>query len=120
MKVSFEYVIDGINRYLDREIYAGLNDLQEFVARVLVGRVNQNADSIKHSMMSNGFMKTLGLVDSDGMVDIDRLLQDIRREIERQGCVQLEIPMIGKLTFRPEDVDVLRNDITGGILHENY
>ena len=120
MRVSFEHTVDGINRYLDREIYGGLNGLQEFVARVVVGRVNQNAEIIKQSMMNNGFIKTLGFVDSDGMVDIDRLLQDVRREIERQGSVQLEIPMIGKLTFRPEDVDVLRNDIMGGMSHENY
>ena len=120
MKVSFEYVIDGINRYLDREIYSGLNGLQEFIARVIVGRVNQNIEIIKQSMISNGFIKTLGFVDSNGMVEIDQLLQDVRREIERQGNVKLEIPMIGKLTFKPEDVDVIRNDIMGGIINENY
>ena len=47
MRVSFEHTVDGINRYLDREIYGGLNGLQEFVARVVVGRVNQNAEIIK-------------------------------------------------------------------------
>lgn len=120
MKVSFEHVLDGINRYLDREIYSGLNGLQEFAARIVIGRVNQNADVIKHSIMSNGFIKTLGFIDSDGMIDVGRLLQDVRREIERQGSIQFEVPMIGKLTFRPEDVDTLQNDIAGGMTHESY
>ena len=45
------------------------------------------------------------------MVDVDQLLHDIRREIERQGSIQFEIPMIGKLTFKVEDVDILYNKI---------
>ena len=120
MKVSFEKVVDGINRYIDREIYKGLNNLQEFFARVVVGRVNQNAEVIKANMMNNGFIKTMGFIDSEGMVDVDRLLYDIRSEIERQGKIEFEIPMIGKLTFRPEDVDVLKNEVLRGQSHENY
>lgn len=112
MKVKFENVVDGINRYIDKEIYANLNSMQEFVARLFVGRINQNAEAIKAVLMNNGFAKTLNLVDSEGMVDVDMLLHDIKREIERQGSIQFEIPMIGKLTFKAEDVDVLYNKIT--------
>lgn len=111
MKVKFETVVDGINRYIDKEIYINLNDVQEFVARVVVGRMNSNSEHIKNSLMSNGFAKTLGIVDSDGMVDVDMILEDIRREIDRQGSLQVNIPMIGKLTFHPDDVDVLRSEI---------
>lgn len=111
MKVKFETVVDGINRYIDREIYKNLNGLQEFVARLVVGRVNDNADNIKNVLMNNGIAKTLCIIDSDGMVDVDMLLTDIRREIERQGSLQVDIPMIGKLTFHADDVDVLHNEI---------
>lgn len=111
MKVRFETVVDGINRYIDKEIYKNLNGLQEFVARLVVGRVNDNAESIKNVLMNNGLAKTLCIVDSDGMVDVDVLLADIRREIERQGSLQVDIPMIGKLTFHTADVDMLRDEI---------
>ena len=114
MKTSFENVLDGINRYIDREIYSNLSDVQELVARVVMGRINQNSEAIKQSLMSNGFVKTLCIIDSDGMVDVERLLQDVRREMERQGSVQVEVPMIGKLTFKPEDADVLREEIMRG------
>lgn len=113
MKVKFETVVDGINRYLDREIYKNLNDLQEFVARLAVGRINQNTEAIKVALMNNGFAKTLCLVDSDGMVEIDALLHEVRKEVERKGHIQVEIPMIGKITFCPADVDVLREHIYG-------
>ena len=111
MKVKFETVVDGINRYIDREIYKNLNGLQQFVARLVVGRVNDNAESIKNVLMNNGIAKTLCIIDSDGMVDVDLLLADIRREIERQGSLQVDIPMIGKLTFHADDVDALHNEI---------
>lgn len=114
MKVSFEKVIDGINRYIDKEIYGNLNDLQEMIARLAVGRINQNSENIKKYLMENGFCKTLCLVDADGMVDIDKILQDVRTEIERKDSIQVQIPFIGKMTFHAHDVDVLRNEITGG------
>ena len=114
MKVSFEKVFDGINRYIDKEIYRNLNDLQEMLARLAVGRINQNAENIKKYLMENGFCKTLCLVDTDGMVDIDKILEDVRTEIERKDSIQIEIPLIGKLTFHSDDVDVLRNEIHGG------
>ena len=113
MKVKFETVIDGLNRYRDMEIYKNLNDLQEFVARLAVGRINQNTEAIKVALMNNGFAKTLCLVDSEGMVEIDALLHEVRKEVERKGHIQVEIPMIGKITFCPSDVDVLREHIYG-------
>lgn len=113
MKVKFEVVIDGINRYLDKEIYGNLNDLQEFLARLAVGRINQNSELIKNALINNGLARTLCIVDSEGMVDVDSLCHDIKKEIDRKGSIQVDIPMIGKITFRSEDVDVLRDMING-------
>lgn len=113
MKVKFERVMDGINRYIDSEIYANLNDLQEMLARIVVGRINSSSDNIKTMLMSNGFLKTLAIIDSDGMVDVDRLMQDIRKVIERKGSIEFNVPMIGKMKFTPSDVDVLHNMIVG-------
>lgn len=120
MRIKFENVIDGINRYIDKEIYCNLNGVQEIMARFVVGRINQNAENLKSTFMNNGFLRTLCIVDSDGMVDAEQLLMDIRREIERKGILELEIPLIGKLRFTPEDVDVLKNEIQRGQGYENY
>ena len=114
MKVKFETVVDGVNRYIDKEIYSGLNDAQEFLARLAVGRINQNAEGIKQFLMNNGVMRTMGIVDSEGMVDLDQLLGDVKREIERKEALKISVPMIGTLTFKPADVDVLYDMITRG------
>lgn len=111
MKVKFENVVDGINRYINKEIYKNLNGAQEFVARLVAGRMLNNSEHIKDVLMNNGFAKTLCIIDDEGMVDVEMLLTDIRSEIARQGSLQLDIPLIGKLTFHPDDVDVLHNEI---------
>lgn len=109
MKVKFEKVVDGINRFIDKEIYSNLNDAQEIMVRLVVGRLNSNTESIKSMLMTNGFAKTLCLVDSEGNVEIDQLLQEIRREIERKGTLEFSIPLIGRIKFTASDVDVLKD-----------
>ena len=114
MKVEFEKVIDGINKYIDKEICSGLNELQDIAVRFTIGRLNESADNFKQFLMSNGFVKTLCIIDDEGMVDIDRLLRDIKKEIDRKGSLSVKIPLIGKLTFTAPDVDVLHDLIIEG------
>lgn len=109
--MPFEKVVDGIIRYLDREIFANMNNWQELIARIVVGRISENADAVKEYLTKNGFVRTLNVVDRDGNVDVEAILRDIKREIERKGVLQVEVPLVGKLTFTPADVDVLRDDI---------
>lgn len=111
MKATFENVILGINKYIDQEICANLNDLQDFAARLVIGRLNDNSDKLKQYLMNNGFVKTLCVIDSEGMVDVDRLLQDVKKQIERKNSLPVQIPLIGKITFHSSDVDVLYNMI---------
>lgn len=47
MKVKFEAVLDGAAKYMDREIYPGMNDWQEVIARVTVGQIFENRAAVK-------------------------------------------------------------------------
>ena len=114
MAYKFERVVDGIVKYIDNEIYPGMNDLQELVARLAVARIVNNEESIKKALENNGVIRTFGIIDGEGMVDIDSLMKDIKKEMERKGSLVVSIPMFGKLTFKPSDVDVLYKYITGG------
>lgn len=119
MMYEFNRVIDGISRYIDAEIYSGMNDLQEFAARVLIGRFLINSDNVKNSLVNNGFIRTFGIINEEGMVDVVTLAKDIKREIARKGKISVSIPMFGTMNFVPEDVDTLFRNITGEEL-QNY
>ena len=53
------------------------------------------------------------------MVDVEGLCGDIKRELSRKGKVALSVPMFGKLTFTPSDVDKLHNIIKGDGINED-
>lgn len=113
MKYEFEKVMDGLLKYIDDYIYSSLNELQEFAARVMIGRLVNNKADLKEMLMNNGFIKTFGVIDEDGMIDVESIAEDIKREIERSEKITFTIPMFGKYTFMPCDIDVMYKTITG-------
>lgn len=119
IKCEFERVVDGLAQYINSELYSGMNDVQEFAARVLIGRVINNQEQIKHNLVNNGFIRTFGVIDGEGMVDIEGISNDIKREISRKDKITFNVPMFGKLTFRASDVDVMYHTITGEELVSN-
>lgn len=118
MNYEFEKVINGIAKYINNEIYPGMNQLQEFAARVVVGRILNNEKNIKNMILNNGFIKTFGIVDEEGLIELESLMHDIKREIARQEKITFEVPMFGKMTFGPADVDALYYTITGEELED--
>lgn len=119
MKYEFEKVIDGLSKYINDNIYAGMNEWQAFAARVLVSRFISNQDNVKNMIINNGFIRTFGIVDIEGMVDVETLAKDIKRELQRAEKITFDIPVFGKYTFKPSDVDVLYQSITGEELLNN-
>jgi hypothetical protein len=122
MKLEFEKIIEGMAQYINDELYPRMNDLQEFMARVLVGRVINNEEAIKDILINNGFLRTFAIIDNEGMVDIYSLAKDLKREIGRKEKITFDIPFFGKISFKPCDVDSLYTTITGEEMknHENH
>lgn len=113
MKVKFEAVLDGAAKFLDKEVYPGMNDWQQIIARMFVGRIFNSREAIKAAVVNNGFIRTFGIVDENGDVDVESLAIDLKNEIQRKEKLTFTIPLYGNLTFRPTDVDSLYEMITG-------
>ena len=107
MKYSVDKIIDGLTKYIESEIYSGMNDLQEIAARIVVSRTVSNKEAIKKMLTSNGIIKTIGIIDSEGMVELDSFAKDLKTEIAKKGKVEIAIPLFGKMTFNSNDVNVL-------------
>ena len=114
--VEFNRVIDGLARYMNNNLFANMNDWQEVVAMVAVGRIIGNPESLKQSLMANGIVRTFAVMDSEGNVDLEPIMRDLKREIDRKGKLTVEIPMFGKMSFVASDIDDIYREITGGIL----
>lgn len=111
--VNIERVMNGIARYMDREIYANMNDWQEVVARLAVSRLLGNRN-LENTLMNNSYIRTFAIVDSDGNVDVDGLYRDLRALVQQKGKIEISLPIFGKYTFHENDVDNLYNCIMGG------
>ena len=112
--MEFDTVINGISKFLNAEIYSKMNEWQEMLARIAVSRMIGNVDVLKRNLMNNSAVKMLSIMDDDGNVEIESLLNDIKTHIIQKGKFSISIPLFGKMSFLPEDVDTLRRHIMEG------
>lgn len=109
--MRFEKVMHGVMRYLDSEIFASMNDWQEVLARIAVSRVLGNTTELKNKLVNNAYVKTFGIIDSDGNVDVEGLIKDLHQQIDAKGKITITIPMLGTFSFNSADVDTLHRYI---------
>jgi hypothetical protein len=113
--MEFNKVINGMIRFIDKEIMPQMNDWQEFVARMAVGRFVKNSETLKESLVENAFVRTFAIIDGQGMVDVDGLAADLKELIRNKGKLEFSIPMLGNFKFVESDVDKLYQYIMGAI-----
>lgn len=125
--VHFNYVINGIKRYIEKEIYPRMESMQRVAARFAVARMSSNPDTLLKVMQDSGIIKSLNIVDDEGYVDIDGIREDLRREIQAEEKLIIDGAMFGKLgdfvlgkiTLTPRDVDTIYGCIMEGVRNED-
>ena len=110
--MNVERVINGIVKYMDREILSTMNDWQEFLARLAMARLLNN-QNIGDMIMNNAYVKTFAIIDENGNVDVDGLHRDIKEQVRAKGKLEFTIPMFGTFRFTEADIDRLYSTIKG-------
>jgi hypothetical protein len=105
--MKFEQVLNGVVKYIDKEIYPGMNDWQEMLARIAVSRIIGNTENLKTTLSSNPFLRTFAIIDNDGNVDLESLIKDLKSQMEKKEKLKVSLSIFGDLTFTPQDVDKL-------------
>lgn len=111
--MEFERVLNGILKYMDREVYTGMNDWQEMAARIAVSRMMRNSENFKTSLCNNTFVRTFAIIDENGNVDVDGLYSDLKEQVTNKGKIEITLPLFGTFRFTVSDVDKLYSAITG-------
>lgn len=111
--MNIDRVLNGVVKYMDREILSSMNDWQEFLARLAMARLlgNKNLESM---LLDNPYVKTFAIIDENGNVDVDGLHRDFKALIQGKGKIEIALPLFGTYTFNETDVDKLFNCIRGG------
>jgi hypothetical protein len=57
MKYEFNKVLGGLSRWIGDNLYHRMNDVQEVLARVVIGRVLSDEEDIKAGLVKNGIVR---------------------------------------------------------------
>ena len=109
MKVTAEQVAKGLASYVDRELVPQVPGLRKWGLGFMGGHASVIVQNMaeKHRDM----LKMLGIMDEDGMIDIDMLASEMKRKAAELGPVTEHLPIFGDVTFNSSDVDKLHTYI---------
>ena len=54
--MTFEKVLDGAVRFINENVIPGMNDWQEIAARIAIGRLYENQQSVLTFLQNNGII----------------------------------------------------------------
>lgn len=106
--IPIKTIEKGVASYLDNELMSKLPATG--LERVLIGTaislgIRRSEQTIL-GLKDNKVIQTLGIMDTEGNVDVDVVAEELKKNIPNDG-VKVDVPMIGGLTFHKSDVDKL-------------
>lgn len=106
--VSVDKIEKGIAGYLDAELMPQFKggSIEKVIAGTTVSLALRKTGAMIDSFKDNPAIKALGIMNSDGDVDIDAIAEELKKNIDKNG-VKIDVPMLGTMTFHKDDVDKL-------------
>lgn len=106
--IPFEQVQRGVAAYLDREIMPVFKDegWKRVAAGAAIALAINRAGGFVPMLSQHQVIRTLGVMDEEGNVDVEALVPVLKDQLAKEP-MDLNIPMLGTLTFRENDVDKL-------------
>lgn len=111
MKVEASKLINGIIEYADREVINSLPVAGKWLLGAGVGIMSSRVNEVINSINDNPIAKAMGIVDENGMFDLDLIADNLKQSANKYGKMTIQVPLVGRLTFSEGDVDSLRNYI---------
>jgi len=111
MKVDSNRLINGIIQYAENEVINNLPTTGKWLLGAGVGIAASRLEYIVNALNENALAKAMGIVDDDGMFDVDLMMNNLKRSANRYGKMTVDVPIVGKLTFNESDVDDLHRYI---------
>ena len=111
MKKNFAQVQAGVLDYIDREFVSNLDGLRKWAVLSAVSLYTGKSAAMSEQLLNHPVAKMMGIVDEQGMIDVDALHAAMVQAAEKTGTVSQYIPVLGNVTFTRSDVDTLYNCI---------
>lgn len=116
--ITQEQFIDGLYRYIRREIIPHMPNYAKLIAgAMLLRNVGRIGDMLK-SVADGSILHTLGVLEPDGMIDADLWCTHLKNSMNEfcGGKADIDIPTLPTITFYEADVDALRRYLKGELM----
>ena len=111
--VHYSRVINGAVNYIDNEIISQMNgSLKGWGLGIATGLMAKKSEQLFAGLRENPLFASLGVIDGE-MVDIEAIYSEALRVAQR-GSATVNLPAIGPVTFKANDVESLYRYIMGG------
>lgn len=107
----YEYnkVINGIATFIDEEVLTNVNGWQKWVLGSGIGIALSDAESLFNSLKNNELVKVLKIIDGD-KINFNKIYKELKKQAKKSSAT-FNIPMVGTLTLKEEDIDKLKDII---------
>lgn len=106
--VSINQLRNGFVKYAETDLISGQTGLTRAVVKGVVNLYASRAEEIIKALSEIQAIKMLKIVDGN-MVDVEALYNAFAPEV--QGKIEIEIPLIGTMSFDREELDKLMSRI---------
>lgn len=113
--VTKEQVIKGIITYADNEVIPQLPTTGKWGLGSMILMTQDRMSELLNDLSTNSVVNALGVINSDGMIDIEIISNALIQTANRYGKCEFNIPLIGCLSFSARDVEMLKTYIIGGV-----
>lgn len=107
-------IVPGLSKFIDENILAHYapTSMKRILMAGAVSLYLKKNEGIVDMITSNPLFIATGVVQNDGMIDLDTLRDTLRREVNKAGFMRLNVPIVGDIDFTPDDIDALHKFIT--------
>lgn len=104
--VTLQRVREGVLSYIDNEVLPKMSGTGRVLVAVYAALAADRVVDVVQEWMKLPAIQVLGLCGENGMVDAERLRGCLLDKMGQEK-IDLNIPMVGRMTFNREDVEKL-------------
>lgn len=111
MKINADQFARGLVSFADDEVIGMLPTSGKWVAGTMVGIIASKINEIFHDLQTNAIVKMTGIIDEDGMFDVDVIVDHMKQSARRYGCLVVDLPFVGEMKFDENDIESLHRHL---------
>lgn len=105
----------GIGDYINQRMMAKLDSKRQFVLGIAYGLFVGRLDAILAVVQQNATARALGVVRENGEIDLDAIYNAAVAQMQQQGKLSFDIPLMGTFAFNVDDIRDIYNAIEGRV-----